>query len=139
MKPKNILLEEDFNAKVSDSGLAMLIDGNEMQGFMMTTLKGTRGYLAPEWLHETSITSKSDVYSYGVVLLEMITGRRCLDSEKGYLPTWALNVVKSSSSSLPMSASSSSLLLANPSGSIGFNSFSYDAEKWWIMCWTSSW
>ena len=129
VKPENILLDEDFNAKVADFGLAKLIDGNEMQGFMMTTLKGTRGYLAPEWLQETSITSKSDVYSYGVVLLELITGRRCLDSVKGYLPTWVLSVVKSSSSSSPMSAPSSSLVLSNPTGSISFNSFDYDAEK----------
>eukprot|EP00250_Pteridium_aquilinum_P022511 c25395_g1_i6 orf=53-1294(-) len=97
VKPGNILLDEEFNAKVGDFGLAKLV-GQERQSFAMTTLKGTRGYMAPEWLRDASITAKSDVYSFGVVLLELISGRRCLDSDYGYLPTIAFRIAYTASS-----------------------------------------
>ncbi|ESQ38626.1 hypothetical protein EUTSA_v10028444mg [Eutrema salsugineum] len=75
IKPENILLDENFNAKVSDFGLAKLIP-NDDRYWNMSCVRGTRGYLAPEWLANLPITSNSDVYSYGMVLLEIVSGRR---------------------------------------------------------------
>ncbi|KAK2988340.1 hypothetical protein RJ640_000327 [Escallonia rubra] len=76
IKPQNILLDENFNAKLSDFGLAKLMDRDQSQ--VVTQLRGTRGYLAPEWLSR-KITEKADVYSFGVVMLEVVCGRRNLD------------------------------------------------------------
>lgn len=76
IKPENILLDENYNAKVSDFGLAKLINSKDHRYRTLTSVRGTRGYLAPEWLANLPITSKSDIYSYGMVLLEMISGKR---------------------------------------------------------------
>lgn len=69
IKPENVLLDENFHAKVSDFGLAKLMTREQSQVF--TTLRGTRGYLAPEWITNYAISEKCDVYSYGMVLLEI--------------------------------------------------------------------
>ncbi|KAJ0858231.1 putative protein kinase RLK-Pelle-SD-2b family [Helianthus annuus] len=66
IKPENVLLDENFIAKVSDFGLAKLM--TREQSHVFTTLRGTRGYLAPEWITNYAISEKSDVYSYGMVL-----------------------------------------------------------------------
>ncbi|KAF3443989.1 hypothetical protein FNV43_RR13679 [Rhamnella rubrinervis] len=79
IKPHNILLDEYFNAKISDFGLSTLIDRNESQA--LTTLRGTPGYLAPEW-RQLKVTVKVDVYSFGVVLLEIVSKRRNVDSSR---------------------------------------------------------
>lgn len=76
IKPENILLDENFAAKVSDFGLAKLINPKDHRYRTLTSVRGTRGYLAPEWLANLPITSKSDVYGYGMVLLEIVSGRR---------------------------------------------------------------
>ncbi|XP_057985675.1 G-type lectin S-receptor-like serine/threonine-protein kinase SD2-5 isoform X2 [Hevea brasiliensis] len=76
IKPQNILLDDKFDAKLSDFGLARLIDRN--QSHVITQMRGTRGYMAPEWLSR-KITEKVDVYSFGVVILEIICGRKNLD------------------------------------------------------------
>nr|GEU78451.1 G-type lectin S-receptor-like serine/threonine-protein kinase At1g34300 [Tanacetum cinerariifolium] len=76
IKPENILLDENHNAKVSDFGLAKLVNPKDHRYRTLTSVRGTRGYLAPEWLANLPITSKSDVYSYGMVLLEIVCGRR---------------------------------------------------------------
>lgn len=76
IKPENILLDDNYNAKVSDFGLAKLVNPKDHRYRTLTSVRGTRGYLAPEWLANLPITSKSDVYSYGMVLLEMVSGRR---------------------------------------------------------------
>ncbi|MCD9641571.1 hypothetical protein HAX54_027799 [Datura stramonium] len=76
IKPQNILLDLNFNAKVSDFGLSKLVGKDESK--IVTTMRGTPGYLAPEWLNSV-ITEKVDVYSFGVVILEIICGRKNLD------------------------------------------------------------
>ncbi|KAK9943559.1 hypothetical protein M0R45_009163 [Rubus argutus] len=76
IKPENILLDESYNSKVSDFGLAKLLNPKDLRYLSLTSVRGTRGYLAPEWLANLPITSKSDVYSYGMVLLETVSGRR---------------------------------------------------------------
>lgn len=74
VKPENILLDDNFRAVVNDFGLSKLMGKDESR--VVTTIRGTRGYLAPEWLLENGITEKSDIYSFGMVLLEMVGGRR---------------------------------------------------------------
>ncbi|RRT40792.1 hypothetical protein B296_00043447 [Ensete ventricosum] len=79
IKPENILLDENNNAKVSDFGLAKLVNPKDHRQRTLTSVRGTRGYLAPEWLANLPVTSKSDVFSYGMVLLEIVSGRRNFD------------------------------------------------------------
>ncbi|KAK1264959.1 putative receptor-like protein kinase [Acorus gramineus] len=74
VKPENILLDEDFRARVTDFGLSKLMSRDASR--IVTTVRGTRGYLAPEWLLDSGISEKSDVYSFGMVLLEIVGGRR---------------------------------------------------------------
>ncbi|WOG98737.1 hypothetical protein DCAR_0418082 [Daucus carota subsp. sativus] len=77
IKPDNILLDDEFNAKVADFGLAKLL-GREFSR-VLTTIRGTRGYLAPEWISGEAITVKADVFSYGKLLFEIISGRRNME------------------------------------------------------------
>ncbi|KAK3210843.1 hypothetical protein Dsin_015549 [Dipteronia sinensis] len=74
VKPENILLDENYRAIVADFGLSKLMNKDESR--VVTNIRGTRGYLAPEWLLERGVSEKCDVYSYGMVLLEIIGGRR---------------------------------------------------------------
>ncbi|TYH82807.1 hypothetical protein ES332_D02G087000v1 [Gossypium tomentosum] len=76
IKPENILLDEGYTAKVSDFGLAKLMKPKDHRHLSLANIRGTRGYLAPEWLANHPLTSKCDVYSYGMVLLEIVSGRR---------------------------------------------------------------
>ncbi|PKA66809.1 putative receptor protein kinase TMK1 [Apostasia shenzhenica] len=90
LKSSNILLDDEFRAKVSDFGLVKLVpDGDHS---MATRLAGTIGYLAPEYAVSGKITTKSDVFSFGVVLLELVTGLMAIDEtrsdEKRYLVEW---------------------------------------------------
>lgn len=79
VKPQNILLDDNFNAKLSDFGLCKLIDRDMSQ--VVTRMRGTPGYLAPEWL-TSQITEKADVYSFGVVVMEIMSGRKNLDTSR---------------------------------------------------------
>lgn len=96
IKPENILLDENFCPKVSDFGLAKLM-GRE-HSHVVTMVRGTRGYLAPEWVSNRPITVKADVYSYGMLLLEIVGGRRNLDmsydAEDFFYPGWAFKVLQ---------------------------------------------
>ena len=75
VKPENILLDANYNPKVADFGLSKLRDRCGINYLNISRIRGTRGYMAPEWILNQPITSKVDVYSYGIVLLEMVTGR----------------------------------------------------------------
>jgi hypothetical protein len=74
VKPQNILLDESFIPKIADFGMAKLL-GREFSR-ALTTIRGTIGYLAPEWISGGAITTKVDVYSYGMLLLEILSGRK---------------------------------------------------------------
>jgi len=91
IKPQNILLDPEFNAKLADFGLAKLIDKEE--SFAATQMRGTRGYLAPEWLSR-KITEKVDVYSCGIVILEVVFQRRNFDVRDQENPT-LIEIVRS--------------------------------------------
>ncbi|CAK8568323.1 unnamed protein product [Lathyrus sativus] len=75
VKPQNILLDSDYQPKVADFGLSKLRDRSDAKFSSFSKIRGTRGYMAPEWILNHSITSKIDVYSYGMVVLEIITGK----------------------------------------------------------------
>ena len=96
IKPENVLLDDNYLAKVSDFGLAKLMSWD--QSHVFTTVRGTRGYLAPEWLTSHAISEKSDVFSFGMVLLEIIGGRRNYDpketAQKAHFPSYAFEKMK---------------------------------------------
>ncbi|XP_009772475.1 receptor-like cytoplasmic kinase 176 [Nicotiana tabacum] len=89
-KTSNILLDSDYNAKLSDFGLAR--DGpTGDQSHVSTRVMGTYGYAAPEYLSTGHLTAKSDVYSFGVVLLEILSGKKAIDKNR---PTGEHNLVE---------------------------------------------
>ncbi|CAM8994506.1 unnamed protein product [Rhodiola kirilowii] len=75
VKPENILLDGDFEPKIADFGLAKLSQRGG-PGSEFSHIRGTKGYMAPEWASNLPITAKVDVYSYGVVILELVRGIR---------------------------------------------------------------
>lgn len=70
IKPQNVLLDDYYNARISDFGLAKLLMVNQSR--TNTGIRGTKGYVSPEWFRNTTVTTKVDVYSFGVLLLEII-------------------------------------------------------------------
>lgn len=80
IKSSNILLDNNFEARVSDFGLAKLFQDSNTH--VTTRVMGTFGYMAPEYASSGKLTEKSDVFSYGVVLLELITGRKPVDTSQ---------------------------------------------------------
>ncbi|XP_009601166.1 proline-rich receptor-like protein kinase PERK15 [Nicotiana tabacum] len=83
IKAANILVDFNFEAKVADFGLAKLT--SDVNTHVSTRVMGTFGYLAPEYASSGKLTEKSDVFSYGIMLLELITGRRPVDSSQTYM------------------------------------------------------
>ncbi|XP_050226006.1 probable LRR receptor-like serine/threonine-protein kinase At1g56140 [Mercurialis annua] len=97
VKASNILLDSDLTPKISDFGLAKLYD--EKQTHISTRVAGTIGYLAPEYAMRGLLTEKADVFAFGVVALEVATGRPNSDpsqeEEKIYLLEWAWHLHES--------------------------------------------
>ncbi|KAK1271273.1 putative receptor-like protein kinase [Acorus gramineus] len=96
-KTSNTLLDMDYNAKLSDFGLAK--DGPVGdKSHVSTRIMGTYGYAAPEYMMTGHLTARSDVYSFGVVLLELLTGRKSLDKSRPAreqnLTEWALPILR---------------------------------------------
>ncbi|XP_022844040.1 putative receptor protein kinase ZmPK1 [Olea europaea var. sylvestris] len=96
VKPQNILLDSNFRPKVADFGLSKLNNRNRNERSTFSRIRGTRGYMAPEWVYNLPITSKVDVYSYGIVLLELITGRNLANDNEGGLVNWVRGKVQDS-------------------------------------------
>ncbi|KAM3406775.1 hypothetical protein ACQJBY_000688 [Aegilops geniculata] len=97
LKSPNILLDEEYNPKLSDFGLAKLGPVGE-KTHVSTRVMGTYGYCAPEYIKTGQLTIKTDVYSFGIFLLELITGRKAVDSTKPasdqILVNWAMPIIR---------------------------------------------
>lgn len=95
LKPSNILIGDDMRAKVADFGLVKNAPDGKYS--VETRLAGTFGYLAPEYAATGRVTTKIDVYAFGVVLMETITGRKALDDtmpdDRAHLVTWFRRVL----------------------------------------------
>ncbi|PHT28262.1 Leucine-rich repeat receptor-like protein kinase TDR [Capsicum baccatum] len=79
LKPSNILLDGELEARVADFGVAKLIQCDES----MSVIAGSYGYIAPEYAYTLQVDEKSDIYSYGVVLMEILSGKRSVEPEFG--------------------------------------------------------
>nr|XP_043629864.1 receptor like protein kinase S.2-like [Erigeron canadensis] len=98
VKSSNILLDENYAAKISDFGLAKVGPANQTHTFVSTGVKGTFGYMDPTYFYTNKLTRKSDVYAFGVVLFEVLCGRPAvdtsLDEEQWGLASWAQDCVR---------------------------------------------
>jgi serine/threonine protein kinase len=100
IKPRNVLLDENFNPKISDFGLAKLCS-KDQSAVSMTAARGTMGYIAPEVFSRNfgNVSYKSDVYSFGILLLEVVGGRKNVENKventsQVYFPEWIYNFLE---------------------------------------------
>jgi serine/threonine protein kinase len=100
IKSNNILLDENFEAHVGDFGLAKVIDMPQSKS--MSAVAGSYGYIAPEYAYTMKVTEKCDIYSYGVVLLELLTGKTPVQpmEQGGDLVTWTRNHIRNNNNTL---------------------------------------
>ncbi|KAJ7955794.1 Protein kinase [Quillaja saponaria] len=107
IKPENVLLDKDLNPKVADFGLAKLCSREKSQ-IEMTHFRGTMGYAAPEMSRPYPVTHKCDVYSFGIVLFEIVGRRRHFDtsdneSARHWLPKWTWDMFKNNELAIMLS------------------------------------
>ncbi|XWS13980.1 hypothetical protein CRYUN_Cryun36dG0084800 [Craigia yunnanensis] len=93
IKASNTLLTEDFDAQISDFGLAKWLP-DQWTHHIVSKVEGTFGYLPPEFFMHGIVDEKTDVYAFGVMLLELITGRQAVDSSQQSLVMWAKPLIK---------------------------------------------
>ncbi|XP_076900749.1 uncharacterized protein LOC143554992 [Bidens hawaiensis] len=97
VKSSNILLDEKWEALISDFGLSKIGPTNQSSSYVDASVKGTFGYLDPEYFYTRRLTRKTDVFAFGVVLFELLSGRLPVDIQHGEacsLVRWAQNCVK---------------------------------------------
>lgn len=92
VKASNVLLDKKGTARVTDFGLARVIDAGGSH--VSTMVAGTVGYVAPEYGQTCKATTKGDVYSYGVLVMELATGRRAVDGGEEYLVEWSRRMTR---------------------------------------------
>ncbi|XP_022878088.1 receptor-like protein kinase HSL1 [Olea europaea var. sylvestris] len=95
VKSNNILLDADYGARVADFGVAKVVDVNGKGTRSMSVIAGSRGYIAPEYAYTLRVNEKSDIYSFGVVILELVTGKLPVDPEYGEkdLVKWVCSIL----------------------------------------------
>ncbi|CAN1844608.1 Receptor-like protein kinase HSL1 [Linum perenne] len=95
VKSNNILLDGEFGARVADFGVAKIVHGVNKGTQSMSVIAGSYGYIAPEYAYTLRVNEKSDIYSFGVVILELVTGRLPVDPEFGEkdLVKWVYSVL----------------------------------------------
>ncbi|CAI9285009.1 unnamed protein product [Lactuca saligna] len=84
IKSSNILIDENWNAKISDMGLSKIGPANQQHSFLATNVVGTFGYIDPMYAEKSILTKESDVYSFGVVLFEVLCGKLCFVNNNGH-------------------------------------------------------